>query len=608
MSGKTVAALTPDPANMEGSSDKLFCCRWVRSWIPLTHREELYHILRMTGPLLLSRILNYLLPFVVTMFCGRLGNEVMAGYGLASATINVTTAATGGGLGLACDTLVSQTFGGKNLLRVGVILQRGIIILLLFCLPCWGLLINAQSILLCMGQEPEVARIAQLYMTAFIPAVPAMFLHQLQVSYLQNQGIIMPQLYTAALANIANLVTNYIFLYWLDLGVSGSAAANTLSQIYICALLYAYIRWKKLHVKTWGGWSVESLQEWGSYMKLAIPSTLMTCFEWWVYEFGGFFAGMLSEDELAAQHAVIMIAFITYMFPLGIQAAACARVGNALGAGDTARAILTTKLSLTLAASFAVVEGVVLGSTKTWIGFIFTSDEKIVGLVSHLMNAYCFLQLFDGLVCVCTGIFLGTGKQKIPAVANFIGYYCIGLSLSVTLMFVAKLRVLGFWLGLLICVVLQSTFYIIVIFKLNWKRMTEEAVKRAQKKTQLTLLRSPFLCDAAGNNSPDGASSNGKSEDGYMYVSAQEHGNMGSQVGHVVQQLKGGHISTTQLILRRGLTMFAAVALLAVGACVHFLVPLPETPFTGGNSTLDLINATFIPDQMISTVLVSIQE
>lgn len=34
---------------------------------------------------LFSRILNFLLPFVVTMFCGRLGNKVMAGYGLASA-------------------------------------------------------------------------------------------------------------------------------------------------------------------------------------------------------------------------------------------------------------------------------------------------------------------------------------------------------------------------------------------------------------------------------------------------------------------------------------------------------------------------------------------
>ncbi|TNN66076.1 Multidrug and toxin extrusion protein 1 [Liparis tanakae] len=254
-------------SDMEGSSDKLFCCRWVRNRIPLAYREELYHILRMAGPLLLSRILQYMLPFVVTMFCGRLGNEVMAGYGLACAT-----------------------FGGKNLLRVGVILQRGIIILLLFCLPCWGLLINAQAILLCLGQNPEVT--------------------------------------------------------------SGSAAANSLSLIYYCISLFAYIRWKKLHVKTWGGWTVESLQEWGSYMKLAFPSTLMTCFEWWLYEFGGFFAG-----------------------------AACARVGNALGAGNTARAILTCKMSFALS---------------------------------------------------------------------------------------------SFWLGLLICVILQSTFYITVIFKLNWSKMTEE--------------------------------------------------------------------------------------------------------------------------------------
>uniref|UniRef100_A0A4W6BQG7 Solute carrier family 47 member 4 n=1 Tax=Lates calcarifer TaxID=8187 RepID=A0A4W6BQG7_LATCA len=284
------------------------------------------------------------------------------------------------------------------------------------------------------------------------------------------------------------------------------------------------------------GWSVESLQEWGSYMKLAIPSTLMTCFEWWVYEFGGFFAGNPMKMSWQLNIAVIMVAFITYMFPLGIQAAACARVGNALGAGDTARAILTSKMSLALAGSFAVVEGIVLGSTKTVIGFIFTSDEKIIGLVSHLMNAYCFLQLFDGLVCVCTGIFLGTGKQKIPAVANLIGYYCIGLSLSVTLMFVAKLRVLG--------ILFLETF-----------------------------------------------------ETAYE-----------TQSGHVVQQMKEGRLSTTQLILRRGLTMFAAVGLLAVGASVHFLVPLPETPPSEANHTMDWINTTYTPDQIFTTVLVPIEE
>uniref|UniRef100_A0A3B4AGA8 Multidrug and toxin extrusion protein n=1 Tax=Periophthalmus magnuspinnatus TaxID=409849 RepID=A0A3B4AGA8_9GOBI len=510
-------------ADMEtSSSDRLFCCPWLRRRVPMAYRDELYHILKMTVPVLITRILGYLPSFVNTMFCGRLGNNVMAGYGLACATINITTTSTGFGLAVACDTLVSQTFGGKNLLRVGVILQRSILILLLFCLPCWALLINAQAVLLCLGQDPEVARIAQMYMTAFIPAVPAMFLQQLQVSYLQNQIIILPQLFTAVAANIVNAVTNYILVFWLELGISGSAAANTMSHFYSCGFLFIYIWWKKLHAKTWGGWSMESLQEWGSYMKLAIASTVMKCAEWWVYEFGGFFAGMLSENDLAAQHGVIMIGFITYMFPVGIQAATCARVA------------------------------IKQPATHFLLPFCSWLCHKIVSLISHLMSAYCFLQLFDAIVCVSSGIFVGTGRQKVAAVANIIGYYGIGLSVGLVLTFVAKLQTLGFWLGLLICVCLQSTFFVIVIiFKLNWKTMTDETV------------------------------------DGYKatYLGGDEAVKPNEHQG-------GGVLSPCQLLLRRGLVVLGAVAILAIGVSVRFLVPLPESQSSLINSTLNWVNTT----------------
>ncbi|XP_056139502.1 solute carrier family 47 member 4 [Lampris incognitus] len=591
---------------MEETGAKLF--RRLRRSVPRTHRQELRHIVRMTGPLLLSRFLQYLLPFVVTIFCGRLGNEVMAGYGLASATINVTTIATGIGLAMACDTLVSQTFGGKNLLRVGVILQRGVLILLLFCLPCWSLLINAQAILLSLGQNPEVARIAQLYITAFLPAVPAIFLYQLQVSYLQNQGIILPQMYAAALANIANVVTNYILIHWMDLGVNGSAAANTLSQIYICCALFGFIWWRRLHVRTWGGWSRESLQDWGSYMRLAIPSALMICFEWWVYELGGFLAGMLSENELAAQHAVIMMAYITYMFPIGVQVAACVRVGNALGAGDTAGAILASRVSLALAGGMAVVLGLVLVSTKTVIGFIFTSDEHIVSLVSYLMNVHCVLHFFESMVCVCVGILLGAGKQKIAAVANLIGYYCVGLPLAITLMFVAKLRILGFWLGLIICVCIQSTSYVTVILKLDWDRITEEAVKRARKNSCAASQRDAAgLSGLVGDDAPEQIAGGGNSANNHTSGTEEgQDGGSGSPYEHAVQQTGGelsrGPLSPTQLILRRGTTTFALLAVLAVGISVHLLLPLPQTFLSGGNRTTDWINTTHAPDLVQPTV------
>lgn len=39
---------------------------------------------------------------------------------------------------------------------------------------------------------------------------------------------------------------------------------------------------------------------------------------------------------------------MTLQFPLGVQSAVCARVGNALGAGDTQRALLITKIALCL--------------------------------------------------------------------------------------------------------------------------------------------------------------------------------------------------------------------------------------------------------------------
>lgn len=46
------------------------------------------------------------------------------------------------------------------------------------------------------------------------------------------------------------------------------------------------------------GWSKECLQDWGSYIHLAIPSMVMLCVEWWTYEIGGFLAGNVTLATL----------------------------------------------------------------------------------------------------------------------------------------------------------------------------------------------------------------------------------------------------------------------------------------------------------------------
>ncbi len=61
------------------------------------------------------------------------------------------------------------------------------------------------------------------------------------------------------------------------------------------------------------GWSGDCLEEWGPFLKLAIPSMLMLCLEWWLYEISAFLAGIISEVELGAQSVVYELATIAYM-------------------------------------------------------------------------------------------------------------------------------------------------------------------------------------------------------------------------------------------------------------------------------------------------------
>ncbi|XP_068122163.1 multidrug and toxin extrusion protein 2-like [Hyperolius riggenbachi] len=544
---------------------------------------------RPSSPLFLSQTLILSISIVSAIFCGRLGKIEFDSVQLAVTVINITGLAVGTGLASTCDTLLSQTYGGRNLKRVGTIIQRGILILLLCCFPCWAIFINTEQLLLLCKQDPRVARLTQKYVMIFIPAVPAAFLYQLQTRYLQNQHIIWPQVVTGLAVNLINVTLNAIFINGLKLGVEGSALANTLSNILLFIVLYLYILVKKLHVPTWGGWSTDCLQEWGSFIRLAIPSMLMVCIEWWSYEIGGFLAGLISIVELGAQTILLEVAAMNYSVALGLAVAANVRIGNALGAGDVEQAKTSCKVVLLCIVSCSLVTGSLLAGLKDVFAYIFTYDREIVTLVSQVMFIFVPFQLFDGVAGTCAGILQGTGKQKVGAATSVIGYYFLGLPTGISLMFSAKLGIIGLWSGLIFPVFLQATFNLLYILHMDWNKACKEAQIRGGVKTK--------NYDSELHDSQlDSSNSFNMISNGDLQSFATGHSVTGEDVwgpfigpdtglGDILTEplvphdntpletlnIVGEILSTKQLILRRGSAVILAVMILLVGVTVKLL-------------------------------------
>ncbi|XP_047612656.1 multidrug and toxin extrusion protein 2 isoform X1 [Phacochoerus africanus] len=556
--------LPPHPAgcNPAGSwSRPVFICEM--GVVAPSHREFLF------------QMLNFLIYVVSSVFCGHLGKVELAAVTLSVAFVNVCGVSIGFGLSSACDTLMSQSFGSPNKKHVGVILQRGALVLLLCCLPCWALFLNTQHLLLLFRQDPAVSRLAQDYVQIFIPALPANFLYCLLAKYLQNQGVVWPQVLSGIVGNCVNGLANYILVSTLGQGVRGSAYANTISQLMQTVFLLLYIVLRKLHVDTWGGWSCQCLQDWGPFFSLAVPSMLMTCIEWWAYEIGSFLMGLLSVLDLSAQAVIYEVATVTYMIPMGLSIAVCVRVGTALGAADTVQAKRSAVSGMLCTVGAAMVVGALLSILRNQLGHIFTHDEEVVALVNKALPLYIVFHLFEATCCVFGGVLRGTGRQAFGAIVNAIMYYGVGLPLGIVLTFVVRMGILGLWLGMLACALLATVAFVTYTARMDWKQAAEEAQKNVGLPPRSTESTAPrpgpekAVTSSVATGSPPGVTLT-------MYSRPECHLAL-SGTPEAAQALPApsSRLSATQLAMRRGAALGVAVATLLAGLLIRVLTARP---------------------------------
>lgn len=380
----------------------------------------------------------------------------------------------------ALDTLASSTFtASKDKRDLGILLQRAFVVLTLFYVPIAIIWAASEHLFLVLGQPPQLSKDSAKFLTYLIPGGLGYVAFETMKKFLQAQGIMRAGTYVLLFTSPISALLNYLFVYTFGGGLFAAPLATGIGYWLSFFGLVLYARFVA-GGDCWGGWSKRSLNNMGTFARLAALGFVHVSTEWWAFEIVALAAGRLGEVDLASQSVIMTADQIMNTIPFGIGVAASARVGNMLGSRNAKGAARSANTAAWLSIIAGGIVLVVLLATKNDFAKIFNRDKDVVTLTSKVLPYVALFQVADGLNGSCGGSLRGMGKQHIGAAVNIISYYCIALPLGIWLAFHGW-RLPGLWLGQCIALYLVGFLEWGIVAFSRWDREVDAAFARMDK-------------------------------------------------------------------------------------------------------------------------------
>ncbi|KAF0921694.1 hypothetical protein E2562_013431 [Oryza meyeriana var. granulata] len=469
-----------------------------RAWAATT--IELRLLTRIAAPAVVMYMINYLMSMSTQIFSGHLGNLELAAASLGNNGIQMFAYGLMLGMGSAVETLCGQAFGAHKYEMLGVYLQRSAVLLTITGVPLAVIYAFSEPILVYMGQSPEIARAAAIFVYGLIPQIFAYAINFPIQKYMQAQSIVLPSAYISAATLALHMLLSWVVVYKVGLGLLGASLVLSFSWWVIVAAQFAYIVTSSTCRHTWTGFTWQAFAGLWDFLKLSAASAVMLCLESWYFQVLVLIAGLLPNPELAldALSVCMTISGWVFMISVGFNAAASVRVSNELGAGNPKAAYFSVWVVTGSCTIVSAILAVVILCLRNYISYLFTEGEVVSNAVADLCPLLAVTLILNGIQPVLSGVAVGCGWQQFVAYVNIGCYYIVGVPLGVLLGFVFKLGVKGIWGGMLGGTCMQTAILLWVTLRTNWNNEVEDAQKRLNKWED--KKKEPLLAGIRDNN------------------------------------------------------------------------------------------------------------
>ena len=421
----------------------------VRQMVP--SRDHLASLVRLALPVATVQVGVILMGAVDTIMVGHVSPRDLAAVALGNLYFFMTTS-FGLGTLFALDPLVSQAFGAGDRSGIARALQRGFVIALGLAILSSLLLTPGRPLLTFLRQPADVIPVAADYALVSILGVLPFYCFVVLRQSLQSMGRVAPIVVVIILANFANVFFNWVLIFGNlgapAMGAVGSGWATTLSRWFMLLALVG-AAWPLIgsYVRPLSADALDVRALLGM-CRLGIPIGIQFFLEFGVFGAIGILMGSLGTIAMASHQVAINLASVTFMMAVGVTQAATVLVGQAVGSGDAERARRSAGAGLLVAGTMMAMNGAVFLTIPGLLARLYTPDLEVLGLAATLIPVAGIFQIFDGLQAVGSGVLRGVGDTLAPMLVNLVGFWLIGLPISLYLAFPGGLGPLGLWWGM----------------------------------------------------------------------------------------------------------------------------------------------------------------
>jgi MATE family multidrug resistance protein len=360
----------------------------------------------------------------------------------------------GMGILFALDPVVAQAVGADDEVGVARGVQRGLVLATGLSVVTMAFLVPVGPILTFLRQPPEVVPIAAQYVVRLLPAVFPFYVFVVLRQSLQAMGRVRAIVFTVVAANILNALMNWVFIFghWgaPAMGAVGSAWATSVARWFTTLALLA-LAWPYL-ASSLVPFRREALRTGPLVQLLRVggPVGAQQWLEVGVFAAAGLLMGWMGAIALAGHQVALQMAALTFMVPLGVSQATSVLVGQAVGRGDPHAARRATGAGMLTGVGFMTATAVVFLAVPDLLSRAFSDDAPVIASAAVLLPIAGVFQIFDGLQVVAAGALRGVGDTRVPMLLNLIGFWLVGLPVSLWLGFGLGWGPQGVWWGLAI--------------------------------------------------------------------------------------------------------------------------------------------------------------